>query len=156
MKTEERFGFDEALEIDATVWRVMPKIQARHLKSALGADSGLDGLAACYTEKLLLDGFDFEVLSSAPISPSRIETAKEKPGGEGEAREWTIRISFCPWVDKLVRSNRGHLAQVIGGRICAVEYAVWADEFGCGFEFAGERKCRWEGEKCVLKFRDKS
>ena len=149
MKTEERFGFDEALQIDENVWRVMPKIQARHLRSALGAGPGLEGLLACYAEKLFLDGFDFQIL---PHCPPQSESGTEGAGGEGAETELAIRISFCPWADKLARSNRGHLAQVIGGRICAAEYAAWAEEFGCRFEFGGERKCRGEGEKCMLRF----
>jgi hypothetical protein len=154
MKTEERLGFDEALEIDALVWRVMPKIQARQLKSALGADSGLDALAACYAEKLFLDGFDFLIVPTAPPPASGAGPGPDGAGGDGAERELTIRISFCPWVDKLVRSKRGHLAPVIGGRICAAEYAGWAGEFGCAFEFGGDRKLCEEGDSCVLKFRD--
>jgi len=42
IKTEERFGFDTALEIDAGVWQVIPKIQARFLKKKLNKDKGLD------------------------------------------------------------------------------------------------------------------
>jgi hypothetical protein len=146
MKTEELSGFDKALEIDELVWRVMPKIQARQLKSFFRAGTGLDSLRLCYSEKLSLDGFDFNVFPA----PSIEETGTGKAEGE---RMLTFRISFCPWVDKLVRSNRGHLAPVIGRRICAAEYAGWAAEFGCGFDFgSGGRLC--DGSKeCVLEFR---
>ena len=34
MKVEEKYGFDAALDLDAAVWAVMPKIQARQLKTA--------------------------------------------------------------------------------------------------------------------------
>lgn len=33
LKTEEQFGFEKALESDLEVWKIMPKIQARYLKS---------------------------------------------------------------------------------------------------------------------------
>ena len=38
MKTEEKYDFDTALELDAKVWEVMPIIQALMLKPL--ADSG--------------------------------------------------------------------------------------------------------------------
>jgi hypothetical protein len=146
MKTEELSGFDKALEIDELVWRVMPKIQARQLKSFLGAGPGLDSLRLCYSEKLSMDGFDFQIFPSPPPDESGTgKTDREKM--------FTVRIAFCPWVDKLVRSNRGHLASIIGGRICAAEYAAWADEYGCRFEFGnGGRLCEGNPE-CALEFR---
>ena len=140
MKAEEQFGFDKALEIDTLVWEVMPKIQARQLKSFLCVDSGLDGLRICYSEKLSLDGFDFQILPS----PSQVELGTEME----------IRIAFCPWYDKLVRSNRSHLATAIGKRICAVEYSAWAKEFGCRFEFGEEGRLCEGSSVCVLKFRE--
>ncbi|GAF84732.1 unnamed protein product, partial [marine sediment metagenome] len=36
MRVEERYGFDAALDIDNEVWKVLPKIQARMLKSMAG------------------------------------------------------------------------------------------------------------------------
>jgi len=42
VKVEEQFGFDKALEIDTEVWKIMPKIQARFLKSKL--NSGFSAL----------------------------------------------------------------------------------------------------------------
>ncbi len=147
MKVEEEFGFDKALEIDVRVWEVMPKIQARQLKSFLGAGSGLDALRACYAEKLSLDGFEFQI-HSCPPSQSQVEPGTEKFGTELE-----IRITSCPWYDKLVRSNRAHLAASIGKRICATEYSAWADEFDCRFEFGAEQKLCEGGTACVLEFR---
>ena len=36
MKVEERLGFEQSLQIDEAVWRVLPKIQARgHDESAI-------------------------------------------------------------------------------------------------------------------------
>jgi hypothetical protein len=151
MKVEEHFGFDRALEIDQSVWEVMPKIQARQLKSMLGVDSGVEALWVCYSEKLTLDGFDFQIFSSSH-TPSQVELGKEMDGTGGAEREFTIRIAFCPWYDKLVRSNRGHLAAAIGKRICTAEYSAWAKEFGCRFEFGKEGKLCEGTSFCVLKF----
>ncbi len=166
MKAEEQFGFEKALEIDALVWAVMPKIQARQLKSFLNLDSGLDALWSCYSEKLSLDGFDFQfnqpASSSSPPFPVEPGTEKtEDPshtpsssrGEPGTMME--IRIAFCPWHDKLVRSNRSHLAAKIGKRICTVEYSAWANEFGCRFEFGEEGRLCNGGPVCVLKFRER-
>ena len=40
VKVEEKYGFDAALEIDNEVWKVLPKIQARKMKSLLNAPAG--------------------------------------------------------------------------------------------------------------------
>jgi hypothetical protein len=108
-------------------------------------DSGLDALRSCYSEKLSLDGFDFKIL----LSPSPVGLGTESEGG----KSFTIRIASCPWYDKLVRSNRAHLAASIGKRICATEYSAWAKEFGCRFEFGEEGKLCEGSSVCVLEFR---
>lgn len=59
MKVEERYGFDTALDIDDDVWRVMPKIQARTLKSMICDSNGLDALIKCFAAKLAIEEFEF-------------------------------------------------------------------------------------------------
>jgi len=138
VKSEEKYGFDDALEIDRQVWKVMPKIQARFLKEKLGKDTGLEDLADCLSQKLLLDGFEFKTL-------------KRQKGG----KTWKVEfmISVCPWHDILIRSGRAHLSGRIGGAVCGQEYDVWACLFGgdIGFSFGDTRICRGEKE-CVLSF----
>jgi hypothetical protein len=132
MKVEEKYGFDAALDLDAAVWAVMPKIQARQLKAALGEGTGIHSLRRCYAQKLALEGFVFEI--------------SDKPAG------FEVRITGCPWYEKLLRSNRAHLAEKIGSRICTVEYTAWAGEFGCSYRFSGEEKICGGGKSCVLCF----
>ena len=60
MKVEEKYGFDEALNIDNEVWKVLPKIQARMLKSMSGEDEGIEALFECLTAKLNLEGFSLQ------------------------------------------------------------------------------------------------
>jgi hypothetical protein len=135
VKMEERYGFDAALDVDAEVWKVMPKIQARQIRALTGAGNGISGLRLCYTEKLAIDGFDYRIV--------------DRTGG------FEIRVSLCPWYGKMVRSHRTHLAAKVGNRICPPEYAVWAEEFGCAFRFGGERKLCEGGDACVLVFEEK-
>jgi len=132
MKVEETEGFDTALDIDEKVWRVMPKIQARKMKSFSGKEQGLDALQECFETKLGLDGFVFTTVRGKTF--------------------FEIIISKCPWYEKLVQSNRTHLADKIGSRICTAEYSGWADEFGCGFLFSGEERICRGCVKCGLKF----
>jgi hypothetical protein len=40
MKLEEKYGFGVALEIDKQVWKVVPKIQARMIRSMMELDEG--------------------------------------------------------------------------------------------------------------------
>ena len=41
MKVEDSFDFDKALEIDNQVWKVVPKIQARFLKTLKRSNNAL-------------------------------------------------------------------------------------------------------------------
>jgi hypothetical protein len=131
MKVEEKLGFDAALEIDDLVWRVLPKIQARTLKGMLNLDGGMDGLSRGITERLGLEGFEFE--------------AKRNVLG------FAIIIRRCPWHDMMVRSGRAHFSDKVSSRICRVENTVWANEFGSiSFELDSQI-CRGE-EVCSLLF----
>ena len=132
MKAEEALGFEAALDMDAKVWTVMPKIQARQLKAIAGADKGLSALGKCLLAKLQIDGFSFST--------------------ETLVNSFEVRISHCPWHDKTLRANRAHLSSRIGNRICTIEYSVWASEFGCTFRFADEKKICDGQSTCILKF----
>ena len=135
MKVEAIYGFDAALDIDDEVWKVMPKIQARKLKSMGCSTDGLDGLQQCLTTKLTLDGFAFETEQS------------------GDMKSFTITLSECPWHEMMIRSGREHLSGPVGTRICTTEYQAWAAEFGDVISFElGDQIC--EGFKsCTLMFR---
>ena len=115
MKVEDSFDFEKALEIDNEVWKVMPKVQARFLKTALGIDKGLEALEQCFTEKLRLDGIEFDV--------------------ERNQNVLTIVISRCHWHDLMVKSDRENLSSRVGETICNTEYSVWAQEFGESISF---------------------
>ncbi len=137
MKMEERHGFDAALDVDNEVWKVMPKIQARKLKSLTGLESGIAALFECFTTKLTIESFDFQA-------------SRDADGG------FSVSAARCPWVDLLTKSGREHLAGKIGHRICDTEYSVWAKEFGPGIavEFS-DRIC--DGcLRCVVRFKPAS
>jgi hypothetical protein len=132
MKVEEKYGFDSALQVDMEVWKVMPKIQARMIKSFLQLDKGeaalLDGLKA----KLALEDFKFNV----------------EQGENG----FRIRISDCPWHNLMVKSGREKLSAKVGETICNVEYSVWASEFDEKMQFTlSAQKCKGS-ECCLLDF----
>ena len=40
VKTEEKRGFDEAMQLDEAVWEIMSKVQARKAKSLLAIKNG--------------------------------------------------------------------------------------------------------------------
>jgi hypothetical protein len=135
MKVEERCGFDAALAIDQEVWKVLPKIQARKLKTLTGSQCGLDALQRCFTIKLRLDGFEF---AAEPLSD-----------GLG-FRIVTLR---CPWHEKMIASRREHLSAKVGDCICPTEYGAWAAEFGPGISFHLEEQICRGAARCVLCFR---
>jgi len=134
IKLEENDGFDTALDIDDEVWKVMPKIQARKLKSFCNLDKGLDALLECFTTKLHLEGFKFKV---------------EKLNDENSFK---IIINECPWHNTMVKSGREHLSGKIGTRICKTEYSVWAKEFGDDIQFELESQICIGSQHCILEF----
>ena len=89
MKVEERMGFEQALQIDEAVWRVLPKIQARALKAMMDLPSGLAGLEQALSVRLALEGFEFDIM--------RQERAVE------------VAVYACPWHQIMIKSGRGEL-----------------------------------------------
>ena len=135
MKVEDIYGFDPALDIDDEVWKVMPKIQARKLKSIGGSTEGLDGLRQCLTTKLTLDGFAFKAEQS------------------DNDRSLKIILSECPWHNIMIKAGREHLSGPVGSRICTTEYQVWAAEFGDDIKFElGDQICEGQ-DYCILLFK---
>jgi len=133
VRTEERYGFDTALEIDEEVWKVFPKIQVRMLKAIGGVERGCLDLWQCLSTKLTLESFRFEV---------------------DHVRDNGVRISIieCPWHSLMVKSGREKLSGKVGTRICRTEYTVWADEFGCRLHFDDVPRICTGGESCFLHF----
>lgn len=134
MKAEEKYGFAAALDLDDEVWKVFPKVQARMLKDMMGMTSGLEALRECFTAKLAIEGFEFDV--------------EKLDGG------LKLSISRCPWHDAMVKSGREALSGKVGARICGTEYSLWAAEFGQGIRFKRNSEICTGAERCVLEFRE--
>ncbi|MBW1982304.1 MAG: L-2-amino-thiazoline-4-carboxylic acid hydrolase [Deltaproteobacteria bacterium] len=135
MKVEEIYGFDTALDIDNEVWKVMPKIQARKLKSMTGLSGGMESLAKCLTTKLAYDGFAFDSDYS----------------DDGNLLMITLR--HCPWHEIMINSGREALSGRVGTRICTTEYMVWAAEFSDQIEFELQEQICEGADCCRLLFR---
>lgn len=135
VKVEEKYGFDVALDIDNEVWKVMPKIQARKLKSMANLDKGMEALFECLTTKLMLEGFVFD-------------TEKIHPGNG-----FRIIITDCPWHNLLIKAKREALSERIGTLICKTEYEVWASEFGEDIKFERTSQICKGNESCILQFK---
>jgi hypothetical protein len=131
MKVEEKCGFDTALEIDDQVWKILPKIQARMIKSMLHLDEGIEGLGEAVNTRLVLEGFDFDT--------------------EIDENGLKIFIKLCPWHELIVKSGREHLSKKVNDLICREENSVWAKEFGDIFFELDEQICKGS-ERCVLRF----
>jgi hypothetical protein len=132
LKSEERYGFDGALETDRRVWEVLPKIQARMIKSFRKLDKGIDSLRDCLTIKLTLDGFKFKAVSSR--------------------KGFEIVINECPWHIILVQSKRSSVSAIIGKTICSTEYSVWAAEFDDSISFDFKNRICEGARSCILQF----
>ena len=134
VKVEEKYGFDAALEIDNEVWKTLPKIQVRMLKSVGKMDGGMKALSECLETKLTLDGFDF-----------RVETIEDD-------HCYRVIINRCPWHDLMIKSGRESLSGRVGNVICNAEYLVWASEFGDDICFELREQICQGAESCVLEF----
>jgi hypothetical protein len=147
MKIEEGLGFDFALKIDEAVWSILPKIQARTLKSMMDLNDGIDDLMKALSTRFVLEGYDFLM--------------QRKEDG------LMITVFGCPWHQAMVKSGREGLSERVSNVICRVENETWAREFSpagkkvdnadCSevIEFGREsRLCRGEG-KCRLWFERK-
>jgi predicted ArsR family transcriptional regulator len=130
IKVEEKYGFDVALEIDNEVWKILPKIQARMLKSMI-KEKGRDALFECLTTKLILEGFEF----------------KAEKSDDG----FKIIISKCPWYNLMLKSGREKLSERVGTLICNTEYSVWASEFD-DMHFELRTQICKNSEFCILSF----
>lgn len=133
MKAEEKYDFDAALDIDQEVWQVLPKIQARMLKTMLGLEDGIEGLARSLFVRLRLDGFNYRL--------------EKQTDGELE-----INIDICPWHALLEKSGRANLSGRIGDRVCTADYTAWAHEFGKDIEFNLLSQVCKGAKKCVMSF----
>ena len=132
MKVEEKYGFDKALEIDNEVWKVLPKIQARMLKTMLNVENGTDALFECLRAKLTLESFNYKA--------ERLGTG------------FRITISECPWHNLMVKSGREKLSEKVGTLICNTEYSVFGYEFGKDIFFQLETQICKSSQCCILNF----
>ncbi len=134
VKVEDNYGFDVALEIDEEVWKVLPKIQARMLKSMGNMEQGMGALFECLTTKLTVEGFRFKT--------------EDMKKGDG----FRVIIEKCPWHDLLVKANRKHLSGKVGDMICTAEYSVWASEFDDKIRFELQSQICQGSAICILQF----
>ncbi|MDY6892528.1 MAG: DUF6125 family protein [Chloroflexota bacterium] len=132
MKVEEKYGFDVALDVDEAVWSILPKMQARMLKSMGGIGNGMDGLLECLTTLLDLEGFDLEV--------------------DRDSDGFTIVFKQCHWHDAMVKSGREQYSGRVGTRVCTTQYSVFAAEFGDDIRFELQEQVCKGAPSCSLKF----
>ncbi|MBN1784782.1 MAG: hypothetical protein JW815_03500 [Candidatus Bathyarchaeota archaeon] len=132
MKVEEKYGFDAALEVDAEVWKVLPKIQARLIKKFLNLKEGPDALLESLKAKLKLEGFKFTT--------------------EKTAKGFQISVMDCPWHNLMIKSGREDLAEKVGKKICSTEYRVWVSEFAKDMNFMLKSQKCGKADCCILEF----
>lgn len=138
MKVEEQFGFEKALEIDADVWKILSKIQARYLKLKL-SNAGITAkevFISALKIKLDLDGYKFRLINKDNLI--------------------SIKITECPWHNILIRSGREDLSEKIGSIICKTEYSAFAYEFDPKYKLEiCSRICSSKKENfCIFNFDD--
>ncbi len=133
LKVEEASSFDRALDLDAEVWKVLPKIQARTIQKLLEIDNNLDALQAAFSFKLEAEDFNFKIIRST-------------------AHGFTIEIHDCPWVHHIEKAGRSHLIQKIADTICPVEFETFAATIIKNISFKIIRKACVKNHHCIMDF----
>ena len=153
LKIEEQFGFEKALDIDLEVWKVMPKIQARYLKSVpkiKEITNGFDMFFECLKIKMKLDNFIAKTARSKQNTGNKIKDNKKSATHSSDLEEnnvITVTVNNCPWHNLMIKSKRENLSEKIGSMICRNEYSIFASEFDKNIKFElGERICK--GSAC--------
>ena len=149
LKIEEQFGFEKALDIDAEVWKVMPKIQARYLKTVpeiMEIADSFDMFFECLKIKMKLDNFIAKVKRSKQNAENIITDGKKSANRSSNLEEnnrITATVNNCPWHNLMIKSGRENLSEKIGSVICRNEYSIFASEFDKNIKFElGERICK--------------
>lgn len=133
---EDEFSFNKALELDAEVWRILPKIQVRKVKELLGlAGIGLQDFLKAITVKFEAEEYDYEIRQM-------------------ENNHLQVVVKDCPWINILKKAKREHLAPQISDAICLLELKVWLKEFGDSLSF--DMKCRkcCGDSICIMDFKE--
>jgi hypothetical protein len=153
LKIEEQFGFEKALAIDLEVWKVMPKIQARYLKSVPEITEIADSFEMffeCLKIKMKLDNFKINAVRDKQDTRNKIKDSKKSanPGSYSEENiVITVTVNNCPWHNLMIKSGRENLSEKIGRVICQNEYSIFASEFDKNIKFdLAERICK--GSAC--------
>ncbi|MDZ7838593.1 MAG: hypothetical protein U5N58_11960 [Actinomycetota bacterium] len=130
LKPEQDFSFNQCSQTDQ---QLLPKFQARFLKSRLKKDKGIDALCQCLETKLDLDNFHYKILRKAHCLK--------------------VNIFRCPWHHIMITSGREHLSAALGPLMCDAQYGIWASEFGKVLEFGLDNTICRGSHMCVLEFR---
>jgi hypothetical protein len=153
LKIEELFGFEKALDIDLEVWKVMPKIQARYLKSVpeiKEITDNFDMFFECLKIKMKLDNFKIKTAQSKQNTGNKIKDSIKSANRNPALIEndiITVTVNNCPWHNLMIKSGRENLSEKIGRVICQNEYSIFASEFDKTIKFElGERICK--GSAC--------
>lgn len=134
MKVEEAYGLEVALELDARVWEVTGKIQARTAQKVLGLeDHSLATLAECLRLKFSAENYQADV---------ELDTS----------RSLTVSIQTCPWLKVLQKAERIHLAGTIATKICTADFGAWALEFGKELDFSPTQTRCGQASHCRVRF----
>lgn len=116
VKAEGRHGLAEAMDLDETVWEIMPKVQAREAAKLLDIEGGsLQAIQLGFSFKLTAEGYDFDMETSGD--------------------EVRFIVKMCPWYEVLKSSDRTHLSESVADRICVKEFSGWTKELAPDAEF---------------------
>ena len=115
LEVEDKFGFNDAFDIDLKVWKRYGPIIINRIKKVLSiTDIGLESFLQIFKILCAIDGTQFKI--------------KEK-----SFKEARLQIYYCPWWENLKRSNRDKLIRcdIIDKKV----FPEWAKSFNPKIEF---------------------
>lgn len=130
LEIENKFGFDDAFDIDLKVWKRYGPIIIKRIKKTLSIeDDSLDSFLKILEILCTIDGTQFEI----------VEKSHDKA---------ILRVIYCPWWENLKRSKREKLVRcdIVDKEI----FPGWAESFNPKLEFKltkalpdGQDSCEW-------------
>lgn len=134
VQVENKYSYEEALDVDEKVWEILPKIQARKSRELLGIEGhSLQDLEQCLELKFISEGYGHSTTESTESSLQ-------------------IQIHECPWLALLKKAGRLSLASEICDRVCLRDFAGWAGQFSDEIKFSLGEKMPDGAPVCELHF----
>ncbi|MHA1606250.1 MAG: DUF6125 family protein [Candidatus Freyarchaeota archaeon] len=130
MCVEEKYGLEEAAELDAKVWSIFARILAKRVMKWFGVKGcDVEALVKTITLRWTMEGWEFKV----PVC--RSDRA-------------VMLVRRCPWLETIRKSGREHVIPLVCGKVCEAVYQNWAQTVNPNIRLRRPRRMGEGDELC--------